>query len=355
MFVEQKILARKSKQAEPRPTIRPMPSNRFLTKITVLNPTLVKFGWFNSFYTYQITSVIDSISFQVTRRFSDVDWVFKVLQENYKGYIIPLLPEKKLINNTDPLFIEQRRVDIETFLNSIKDHEVLGSSSEFLGFLKVSDEKFQNFKESEQARSDLFEVKSLRDTLDQTLATIETKFQNFSETGNGSEFETIRSQAEEKKNSLKILLQSFDLARQATCENDSKFLKVFQGLGLETERIDMILQKGRKCSQETFEGLSGQQETFSALFNTFEVFLASVEKKKTVKNLMKRRMSGEFEKEGDAISGLEMECEKVLMNIKKEYSTVERNFALRAPTIFQSYCRGQVERFFQLRNVLKDF
>jgi len=57
-------------------------------------------------------------TFTVDRRFSDFEYLMKQLTEKqeYKSYIFPQLPEKRLLNNLDDAFIEKRRVVLEGIL-----------------------------------------------------------------------------------------------------------------------------------------------------------------------------------------------------------------------------------------------
>jgi hypothetical protein len=73
----------------------------------------------------------------VIRRFSDFEWLLKHLQdnENYKGLIIPPLPEKKYLGNLDSNFIEKRREELESFLRVIAIHSVLKYDGQLRAFL----------------------------------------------------------------------------------------------------------------------------------------------------------------------------------------------------------------------------
>lgn len=54
----------------------------------------------------------------VYRRYSDFEYLLKTLTDTpeYKVYTFPLLPEKRMIGNTDDQFIERRRGELEGFL-----------------------------------------------------------------------------------------------------------------------------------------------------------------------------------------------------------------------------------------------
>jgi hypothetical protein len=77
----------------------------------------------------------------VLRRFSDFEWLVSQLQINemYKGLIIPLLPEKKIIGNLDSGFVEKRREELESFLRVIATHLRLKFDPQLRAFLTLPD------------------------------------------------------------------------------------------------------------------------------------------------------------------------------------------------------------------------
>ncbi len=77
----------------------------------------------------------------VLRRFSDFEWLLTQLQQNemYKGLIIPVLPEKKLIGNLDNTFVEKRKEELESFLRVIATHPRLKFDPQLRAFLTLSD------------------------------------------------------------------------------------------------------------------------------------------------------------------------------------------------------------------------
>jgi len=82
----------------------------------------------------------------VLRRFSDFEWLLNQLQNNemYKGMIIPLLPEKKIIGNLDSTFVEKRREELESFLRVIATHARLKFDPQLRAFLTLTD--FVNYR-----------------------------------------------------------------------------------------------------------------------------------------------------------------------------------------------------------------
>jgi len=79
-----------------------------------------------------------SKEFTIVRRYSDFVWLREQLAENHKGYLVPPLPEKAILNRFNLDFIEYRRKELQKFLARIIDHPVLSKSSQFHLFLTTS-------------------------------------------------------------------------------------------------------------------------------------------------------------------------------------------------------------------------
>lgn len=56
--------------------------------------------------------------------------------QRWPGCFIPPLPGKKIINKTDPLFVEERRRLLEVFLTKLSHLKHLWYSHEFQVFLR---------------------------------------------------------------------------------------------------------------------------------------------------------------------------------------------------------------------------
>lgn len=148
-------------------------------QITVENPVLITSGWLgsSSYYIYTIVTRVSGKIFTVKRRFSDLDWMHYQLVSKYKGFIIPSRPDKKLIKNTDEKFVEERRLQMEKYLNIIAKHPILGSSIAFKIFTQTANEKFDKEKAKAEAVEEYQEYRSLEDAVDKVFALVQNKFQ----------------------------------------------------------------------------------------------------------------------------------------------------------------------------------
>lgn len=81
---------------------------------------------------------------EVIRRFRDFVWLQQRLRSQYRGTIVPALPEKNVVEkykmNAD--FIEQRRAALTVFVNRVASHPLLRTSKELQLFLEASETEF---------------------------------------------------------------------------------------------------------------------------------------------------------------------------------------------------------------------
>ncbi|KAL2896174.1 Sorting nexin 2B [Bienertia sinuspersici] len=98
-----------------------------------------------SYYTYLITTrtnlpEFEGTEFSVRRRFREVVTLSERLAEAFRGYFVPLRPDKSIVESQmmqKNEFVEQRRVAIEKYLKKLAAHPVIRKSDEFKVFLQV--------------------------------------------------------------------------------------------------------------------------------------------------------------------------------------------------------------------------
>lgn len=99
----------------------------------------------NSYVTYLITTNTNikeygESDFRVRRRFRDVVTLSDRLSEGYRGYFVPLRPDKSVMESQvmqKQEFVEQRRVALEKYLRRLAMHPVIMKSNELKEFLTV--------------------------------------------------------------------------------------------------------------------------------------------------------------------------------------------------------------------------
>jgi len=100
-----------------------------------------------TFYTYLITTRTnfpefggEGTEFAVRRRFRDVVTLADRLSETYRGFFIPVRPDKSTVESQvmqKQEFVEQRRVALEKYLRKLATHPVIGRSEELRVFLEA--------------------------------------------------------------------------------------------------------------------------------------------------------------------------------------------------------------------------
>lgn len=129
----------------------PPSSDDFLT-ITVSDPqkeqelsnSLVPGG--TAYVTYLITTrtnlpEFDGTEFSVRRRFRDVVTLSDRLAESYRGFFIPIRPDKSVVESQvmqKQEFVEQRRAALEKYLRRLAAHPVIRRSEELRMFLEAN-------------------------------------------------------------------------------------------------------------------------------------------------------------------------------------------------------------------------
>ena len=87
---------------------------------------------------YEISKIIeDKKHILCFRRYDNFSKFYEALKIRYPHYIIPKLSPKKIMAKVydDQVFIEQRRKELEFFINEIYSHDVMGKSEELQKFL----------------------------------------------------------------------------------------------------------------------------------------------------------------------------------------------------------------------------
>lgn len=118
-------------------------------EIEVKDPVEVKD--FTTKYTeYTVICSCEALQFptkEVKRRYRDFRWLYRQLQNNHWGRIIPPPPEKQTIGRFAKDFIEQRRYQMENMLVQISNNIILQKDPDFITFLTsdnfVSDSKLR--------------------------------------------------------------------------------------------------------------------------------------------------------------------------------------------------------------------
>lgn len=111
------------------------PEDPRVQKFTVTNPTKAA-----GHTKYTVTGIDDEGEFKENRRFREFHALSIVLRTRWPGCYIPAIPEKKLLNNNDAQFIEDRRQLLERFIKEIAKFDYIVFSKEFKVFARGTGE-----------------------------------------------------------------------------------------------------------------------------------------------------------------------------------------------------------------------
>ena len=121
------------------------PLNNQNLKITIHNPKEVDGGVFGKNYViYEVLT--EPFGWVVGRRYSDFDWLRKLIEKHFPFYYIPPLPNKKLGNRRfDQDFIAKRMKFLNLFINNLVQSESFKASEILMSFLSYEDRgKFES-------------------------------------------------------------------------------------------------------------------------------------------------------------------------------------------------------------------
>ncbi|KAH3900172.1 sorting nexin 1 SCDLUD_003142 [Saccharomycodes ludwigii] len=116
-------------------------------EISVKNPTKVG-DITNSHIEYTVETKLPSSPntiVSVKRRYNDFRWLYRQLQNNHWGHIIPPPPDKQMIVRFNNDFIEGRRLQMNKMLDKIANNSQLQKDEDFFQFLTFVGDKFSNY------------------------------------------------------------------------------------------------------------------------------------------------------------------------------------------------------------------
>lgn len=101
------------------------------------NPLLQDAGvLYKNYIDYEVSGIDYQGEFRVRRRYKEFDLLRSKLVQNWPGYFIPPLPEKKNTGNTDPEFVQHRTYALNYFIKRCSKLPHLFRSTEMQVFLR---------------------------------------------------------------------------------------------------------------------------------------------------------------------------------------------------------------------------
>ena len=129
-------------------------------KIRIVFPEKVEPGIFSKPY-MSYTVQANPIGLTVKKRYSDFEWLHKVLTEHFINCIVPPLCKKNYIEQFNEDFISKRARALERFMNGIAIHPILRNSYIFYDFISIKDA--DDFKQKKIMHEQPFLPKRIND------------------------------------------------------------------------------------------------------------------------------------------------------------------------------------------------
>jgi len=289
--------------------------------------------------------------FSAERRFSDFYWLHDKLKESFKGFIIPPMPEKTIIQNRfDTQFVENRRRELGKFLKEVTEHPVLSSSQVLQTFLESPPEEWEKEKTTKpqtgvtkkmfswvsstvnQSLSPAVEVDEFFAKKDEYLSQLVTQL---------SEVLRISKLISQKQNDLMLLYYDFSVASNGVSNaeesNDALLAGHWGKLSDVGEQVRLVLQDAVVNQEIRFEepihnilrlvqaakDTLGNRFTALAEFQAAEKRLAAYEEKKSKPGF---KSTPTIEQQGEQLT-------KRVAETKEEYEMIT------------SSVRSELERF----------
>ena len=132
-----------------------------LSELNVKNYNWKSESYGLGYYEFEIEVKINTQSYTIFRRFSEIEWLHEMINLTAAGSRLPQLPEKNMWTNfgyhADNL-IKERKSQIDRYLNSIKAHKYLSSNKCFVKFIG---QEFDKKSEIQNKRSFFGSFKSM--------------------------------------------------------------------------------------------------------------------------------------------------------------------------------------------------
>lgn len=339
-----------------------------ISKITVEPPKLIGRGWFGSasYYVYPITTVINEQTFKVNRRFSDLDWMHNRFVAKYKGFLIPPRPDKRFIHNSDDRFIEERRDQIEKYLNITLNSQILSESPTFRVFTQIDDENFEVEKKKLEDLQLTSENKSFEDVIDnlyvKVIASYDILFKN-SSSKISEEMEDLEVKLNELDLSSSNFIVSFTDWLQRMKDREDLFElfeipenEVISGLFKMHSKLALGLLGNLDTVKSEFQKDYMKIEGLEHAFLTYKSSISQCHEQETLisRKYEKHKNSHNEETAVRYMKELQQEQEN-LEKLKVSISDIENNLIDENTRLQESRNTNMIENFLQLANLQAEF
>ena len=129
-------------------------------EIRIIFPEKIEPGIFSKPY-MSYTVQANPTGLMVKKRYSDFEWLYKILTEHFINCVVPPLCKKNYMEQFNEDFISKRARALERFMNGIAIHPILRNSFIFYDFIAIKD--VDEFKQKKIMYEQPFKAKRIND------------------------------------------------------------------------------------------------------------------------------------------------------------------------------------------------
>lgn len=233
----------------------------FTYTVSVENPKKEsKMKGLKSYIAYQLTPSDTGI--QVSRRYKHFDWLHDRLQDKFTTIPIPSLPDKQISGRYQEEFIENRRIQLQSWVNRICRHPVLSQSTVWKHFITCKDDKQwkagKRRAEKDMLIGGLFFMTIQIPEAATINADMEIKLEQF--------FRFINKMDEANKNVFNVSIEMIKRYQTTTAREFNKIGSMFSGLA------DAFVASPHKYANNKalIEAMNYTSETYNSIGRMFE-------------------------------------------------------------------------------------
>ncbi|KAI9261894.1 hypothetical protein EDC94DRAFT_659628 [Helicostylum pulchrum] len=306
-----------------------------------------------SFITYRVFTMTNLQVYSqdkrpVRRRFRDFLWLHNALTIEYPACIIPPLPEKHRMkyvkgDRFNPMFIEQRRLGLQWFMDRIARHPLLQASSYTRIFLESTD-----FKVDKNIQSKSAPQQSLFGSFFKTFAKVKKPDEKFVDMK-----ETI-DKFSDNLNIVEKLYARIGKRQQELELNYSHFATSIRGLSALEENVDQPLRRFAEATEYYVDALKEMRKQEDLLFlNDIHELLNYCNSTKG-KLHERDQKQVEFEELSNTLQTIMIEKDRILHPYKQHGGGGGANIAELMTDKMNDHQRAKNERVFRLEARIKE-
>lgn len=352
-FQEEEIAQSTQLNLEIPPTPPTQPQDEFKAEpmtIRVDDPVKSSDGSFITYRVFTMTAIeiYSSDKRHVRRRFQDFVWLHNALKIEFPACVIPPLPEKHRMryvkgDRFNPVFIEQRRLGLQWFMDRIARHPYLQASQYTRLFLESTDFKSDKNIQKKQAPSH----NSMFGSFFKTLVKVKKPDEKF------VDMKESIDKFEDNLNIVEKLYSRIGKRQQELEQNYNLFAGSMRGLSALETNVDQPLRKFAEATESYVDALKEMRSQEDLLFlnDVHELLNYCNAAKEQLEERDQKQV--EFEDMSSALQNSVLERERILYP-GKNLGSSSKNITEFMTDKMNDQTKAKNERIYRIENKIKE-